>query len=430
MATDRENGSLRVEGGVEIEGRSQRLQLNSTGPDPEYQLESPFYRSDEFRMYIFKIARCNKKYSHDWTQCPFAHPGEKAKRRDPQQYKYAAIACIDMKKNGTCPRGDSCPYAHNVFEYWMHPTRYRTQICNDGGQCNRSVCFFAHSLDELRVPPHKPGFPPEWRNRRHGRSNSMGSTNSPVASKNSARGQGPLSRTLSNPLSLPSDRFGSYKMQMSDGTWSSPGHHVPKVRTGSCPTASDLLGCSPGSGISPHVLGNQGVGSPFSRASRFPLSARTTRSFDENYVPRQSSSEDVAGMLLQLIDTLSLAGQQPALPSRLVPSSLDLNQIRALQVAAVEKALSARSSTAETTPGWSSANSCDDGPLTGRSGSLGDSGAVGRQSSGQFAPFPMMSREVEGPMLDRLTEDGSPQRDSLTVPVTCGLPSQVGSVSM
>ena len=26
-------------------------------------------------------------------------------------------------QEGTCIRGDNCPYAHNVFEYWLHPTR-------------------------------------------------------------------------------------------------------------------------------------------------------------------------------------------------------------------------------------------------------------------------------------------------------------------
>lgn len=36
-------------------------------------------------------------------------------------------------------RGDGCPYAHNVFEYWLHPTRYRTQLCNDMEKCNRKV---------------------------------------------------------------------------------------------------------------------------------------------------------------------------------------------------------------------------------------------------------------------------------------------------
>ena len=40
-------------------------------------------------------------------------------------------------------------------------TRYRTQLCNDGPSCTRRICFFAHSLDELRVPANKPFVPPE-----------------------------------------------------------------------------------------------------------------------------------------------------------------------------------------------------------------------------------------------------------------------------
>jgi hypothetical protein len=60
-----------------------------------------------------------------------------------------------------CVRGDACPYAHNVFEYWLHPTRYRTQLCNDGEKCARKICFFAHSLEELRTPATKPFVPPE-----------------------------------------------------------------------------------------------------------------------------------------------------------------------------------------------------------------------------------------------------------------------------
>ena len=35
-------------------------------------------------------------------------------------------------------------------------TRYRSQLCNDGPKCRRKVCFFAHTIDELRVPPSKP----------------------------------------------------------------------------------------------------------------------------------------------------------------------------------------------------------------------------------------------------------------------------------
>lgn len=117
--------------------------------------DSPLYRSDEFRMFCFKVLPCSKRYCHDWTVCPFSHPGEKAKRRDPRVYTYTGIACTEMKKNLQCPRGDSCPYAHNVFEYWLHPSRYRTQLCNDGISCNRKVCFFAHTVEELRVPSCK-----------------------------------------------------------------------------------------------------------------------------------------------------------------------------------------------------------------------------------------------------------------------------------
>eukprot|EP00197_Chlamydomonas_leiostraca_P010513 CAMPEP_0202866220 /NCGR_PEP_ID=MMETSP1391-20130828/7267_1 /ASSEMBLY_ACC=CAM_ASM_000867 /TAXON_ID=1034604 /ORGANISM="Chlamydomonas leiostraca, Strain SAG 11-49" /LENGTH=558 /DNA_ID=CAMNT_0049546153 /DNA_START=111 /DNA_END=1787 /DNA_ORIENTATION=- len=113
--------------------------------------DNPIYKQDQFRMYCLKVLPCSKRYCHDWTTCPFAHPAEKAKRRDPRVYQYTGVACPEMKKNLACPRGDACPYAHNVFEYWLHPSRYRTQLCNDGVQCKRKICFFAHTLDELRV---------------------------------------------------------------------------------------------------------------------------------------------------------------------------------------------------------------------------------------------------------------------------------------
>ena len=64
-------------------------------------------------------------------------------------------------QTGMCTRGDKCPYAHNVFEYWLHPTRYRSQLCNDGPKCRRRVCFFAHTIDQLRVPPSKPFVAPD-----------------------------------------------------------------------------------------------------------------------------------------------------------------------------------------------------------------------------------------------------------------------------
>ncbi|KAL5220923.1 hypothetical protein ABZP36_025636 [Zizania latifolia] len=116
------------------------------------------YASDEFRMYEFKVRRCARGRSHDWTECPFAHPGEKARRRDPRKYHYSGTACPDFRKGG-CKRGDACEYAHGVFECWLHPSRYRTQPCKDGTACRRRVCFFAHTPDQLRVLPQQQSSP-------------------------------------------------------------------------------------------------------------------------------------------------------------------------------------------------------------------------------------------------------------------------------
>eukprot|EP00803_Ostreobium_quekettii_P009918 evm.model.scf_2922.1 EVM.evm.TU.scf_2922.1 scf_2922:13132-15957(+) len=116
------------------------------------ELEGSQYRTDEFRMFCLKVLQCSKRYCHDWTTCPFAHPGEKARRRDPRKFRYTGIACPEMKQGVGCPRGERCPFAHNVFEYWLHPSRYRTQLCNIAASCNRKICFFAHTIEELRVP--------------------------------------------------------------------------------------------------------------------------------------------------------------------------------------------------------------------------------------------------------------------------------------
>ncbi|CAI8592583.1 unnamed protein product [Vicia faba] len=110
------------------------------------------YSSDHFRMYEFKVRRCTRSRSHDWTDCPFAHPGEKARRRDPRRFHYSGTVCPDYRRGG-CNRGDSCEFAHGVFECWLHPARYRTEACKDGKNCKRKVCFFAHTPRQLRILP-------------------------------------------------------------------------------------------------------------------------------------------------------------------------------------------------------------------------------------------------------------------------------------
>ncbi|KAG6589970.1 Zinc finger CCCH domain-containing protein 49, partial [Cucurbita argyrosperma subsp. sororia] len=112
------------------------------------------YSCDNFRIFEFKVRKCTRGRSHDWTECPFAHPGEKARRRDPRKYHYSGTACPDFRK-GSCKKGDSCEFAHGVFECWLHPARYRTQPCKDETNCRRRVCFFAHTPEQLRVLPQQ-----------------------------------------------------------------------------------------------------------------------------------------------------------------------------------------------------------------------------------------------------------------------------------
>ncbi|XP_057788716.1 zinc finger CCCH domain-containing protein 29-like [Salvia miltiorrhiza] len=119
--------------------------MDATLPD----INNGVYGSDEFRMYNFKVKPCSRAYSHDWTECPFVHPGENARRRDPRKFNYTCVPCPDFKK-GSCGKADSCEYAHGVFESWLHPAQYRTRLCKDEIGCARKVCFFAHRPDELR----------------------------------------------------------------------------------------------------------------------------------------------------------------------------------------------------------------------------------------------------------------------------------------
>ncbi|XP_068331457.1 zinc finger CCCH domain-containing protein 30-like [Pyrus communis] len=130
--------------------------LSSASEKKEYpvdpslpDIKNSIYSTDEFRMYSFKVRPCSRAYSHDWTECPFVHQGENARRRDPRKFHYSCVPCPDFRK-GAYRRGDMCEYAHGVFECWLHPAQYRTRLCKDGTSCARRVCFFAHTTEELR----------------------------------------------------------------------------------------------------------------------------------------------------------------------------------------------------------------------------------------------------------------------------------------
>ncbi|XP_043721037.1 LOW QUALITY PROTEIN: zinc finger CCCH domain-containing protein 2-like [Telopea speciosissima] len=134
---------------------SNDIDVDSDSPGREADMPVGPFSTDEFRIYEFEVRRCARGRSHDWTECPYVHPGEKALRRDPCKFHYSGTACPDFRK-GNCKSGDSCEFAHGVFdECWLHPAHYRTQPCKDGTNCRRRVCFFAHTPEQLRVLPQQ-----------------------------------------------------------------------------------------------------------------------------------------------------------------------------------------------------------------------------------------------------------------------------------
>ncbi|VFR00708.1 unnamed protein product [Cuscuta campestris] len=103
--------------------------------------------------YTYKVKRCTVGRRHSWLRCPFYHPEEGKRRRDPNIHSYRHIPCRYYHgRRRVCPRGDNCHYSHGVSETWYHPDRFQTRLCNYGSHCERVFCSFAHSREELRPP--------------------------------------------------------------------------------------------------------------------------------------------------------------------------------------------------------------------------------------------------------------------------------------
>ncbi|GBF97613.1 hypothetical protein Rsub_10749 [Raphidocelis subcapitata] len=106
--------------------------------------------ADEFMVWCFKVVECdNPQHTRDdWDTCPFAHVGEVVTRRPPQTH----LPKLCPKARRACRKGAACCYAHNVFEHWLHPSRFKTEMCSHGARCDRPLCFFAHYDYEIRHP--------------------------------------------------------------------------------------------------------------------------------------------------------------------------------------------------------------------------------------------------------------------------------------
>nr|XP_024397833.1 zinc finger CCCH domain-containing protein 35-like [Physcomitrium patens] len=62
--------------------------------------------------------------SHDWTEGPFAHPGEKARRCNPRRYEDSETACREFRKRELSERRCVRVWVHLSIEYWLHLAGY------------------------------------------------------------------------------------------------------------------------------------------------------------------------------------------------------------------------------------------------------------------------------------------------------------------
>ncbi|KAJ4906716.1 Zinc finger CCCH domain-containing protein 29 [Raphanus sativus] len=101
------------------------------------------YVTDEFRMFSFKVKPCSRAYSHDWTECPFVHPGENARRRDRGSILTLVSLVLSFVKGLVLK--EILASTRTVF------SSLGFTLLSIGHGCARKVCFFAHRREELRA---------------------------------------------------------------------------------------------------------------------------------------------------------------------------------------------------------------------------------------------------------------------------------------
>ncbi|KAM1625238.1 hypothetical protein ACFXTN_012388 [Malus domestica] len=123
---------------------------DSLAEDPDMPMNP--ISCDQFRMFEFKVRRCAHGRSYDWTDCPYAtrarRPGVATRESTTTPALHALTSARATARRVT--RASSL----TVFSS-AGSTRpgTGTQPCKDGLHCNRRVCFFAHTPEQLRVLP-------------------------------------------------------------------------------------------------------------------------------------------------------------------------------------------------------------------------------------------------------------------------------------
>jgi len=146
---------------------SMKLTKNEINSNNKEKKNKPKEKNDfiptEFNPATYKLYRCplGSICKLDNKLCLNYH-NKKDKRRNPELYQ--AILCPNIfdannkfKKDGKCESGDECDKAHNLFEYFYHPNKFRTIKCpvedlsgdeeNHKYCYNRLICPYNHGSD-------------------------------------------------------------------------------------------------------------------------------------------------------------------------------------------------------------------------------------------------------------------------------------------
>ena len=111
----------------------------------------------EFNPLTYKLYKCplGEICKLDKKLCLNYH-GNGDRRRNPNFYK--DVLCPNLyenkkrKKDAKCDLGDDCDCAHNLYEYYYHPNKFRTVKCpqeKNNKYCKeRLICPYRHETDE------------------------------------------------------------------------------------------------------------------------------------------------------------------------------------------------------------------------------------------------------------------------------------------
>jgi len=140
------------------------LKLTKKGKDSKYKAkEKNDFIPTEFNPLTYKMYRCplGPICKLDRKLCLNYH-SKKDKRRNPILYKAEFCPNLYDVKNkckpladGKCDSGDKCKFAHNKYEYFYHPDKFRKLKCKqeddpqNNKQCReRLICPYYHESDQ------------------------------------------------------------------------------------------------------------------------------------------------------------------------------------------------------------------------------------------------------------------------------------------